>query len=314
MTMGTLIALIILGLLLVVFGADGLIEGASVIARKLGVSEFVIGVILVGFGTSLPELVVSVTGAIEKNSAIAIGNVVGSNIFNVLVILAVTALFNPIDITRINRHRDIPLTFSMSALVLLLGWALGDGLSRIDGAILLLVFAGYIFLNFKWNDARVEAEAPHKRISLAVAILLVLVGLGALIYGGRLFVDKSVELAKMLHVSDKFIAITVLAVGTSLPEFVTAVIAAAKKHSQMALGNILGSITFNMMLILGTSAVISPMSFADMHWVDLSTLSLSIIMLWTCIYTGKRNQLDRFDAAIMIATACAYFVWLFTKL
>ena len=308
------ILLIILGLLLVVFGADGLIEGASSVARKLGVSEFVIGVILVGFGTSLPELVVSVTGAIEDNSAIAIGNVVGSNIFNVLVILAVTALFCPIDITRINRHRDIPLTFAMAALVLTLGWAFGDGLSRLDGAILLLVFAGYIFLNFRWNGAREDPDAPKRHIPLLPAILLVLGGLAALVYGGRMFVDRSVDLAHRIGVSDKFIAITVLAVGTSLPEFVTALVAALKKHSQMALGNILGSITFNMMLILGTSAVISPMSFADMHWVDLSTLSVAILMLWTCIYTGKRNQLDRFDAAVMLGAACAYFVWLFIKL
>ena len=308
------IALIILGLLLVVFGADGLIEGASAVARKLGVSEFVIGVILVGFGTSLPELVVSVTGAVERNSAIAIGNVVGSNIFNVLVILAATALVHPIHITHINRHKDIPLTFCMSALVLLLGWALGDGLSRLDGAVLLLVFAGYIFLNFRWNGARAEEELPQRHIPLSLAIILVFAGLAALVFGGRLFVDRSVDLAHEIGVSDKFIAITVLAVGTSLPEFVTALVAALKKHSQMALGNILGSITFNMMLILGASAVIYPMSFAAMHWVDLSTLSVSIIMLWTCIYTGKRNQLDRFDAVVMLCAACAYFVWLFTKL
>ena len=307
------IALIILGLLLVVFGANGLIEGASVVARKLGISEFVIGVILVGFGTSLPELVVSVTGAIEGNSAIAIGNVVGSNIFNVLVILAITALFTPIDIIPKNRHRDIPLTLAMSALVLILGWAFGNGLSRWDGAILLLVFAGYIFLNFKWNDAETET-APQRKIPLLLAILLVIGGLAALVFGGRMFVDNSVDLAHEIGVSDKFIAITVLAVGTSLPEFVTALVAAIKKHSQMALGNILGSITFNMMLILGASAVISPMSFAEMHWIDLSTLSVSILMLWGCIYTGKRNQLDRFDAAIMLGAACAYFVWLFIKL
>lgn len=308
------IALIILGFLLVVFGADALIEGASVIARKMGVSEFVIGVVLVGFGTSLPELVVSVTGAIEGNSAIAIGNVVGSNIFNVLVILAVTALFSPIDITPRNRRKDIPLALLMSALVLGLGWGFGNGLSRLDGAVLLLVFSVYIFLNFKWNEVPQDAEVPQRRFSVFVSVLLVLGGLAALVFGGRMFVDRSVDLAHQIGVSDKFIAITVLAVGTSLPEFVTALVAALKKHSQMALGNILGSITFNMMLILGASAVITPMSFADMHWVDLSTLSLAILMLWTCIHTGKRNQLDRFDAVLMLCAACAYFTWLFIKL
>ena len=309
----TVILLILLGLIMVVLGADALIEGASGIARRFGVSEFVIGIVLVGFGTSLPELVVSVTGAIENNSDIAIGNVVGSNIVNVLVILAVTALITPIAITRENKRRDIPFAIFLSMLVLLLGWALGNRLSRLDGVVLLLVFAFYIFLNFKWNTVPVEENAK-KPLPLSLAILMTLGGLAALIFGGRIFVDKSVELAHAIGVSDKFIAITVLAVGTSLPEFVTAVIAALKKHSQMALGNILGSITFNMMLILGASAVITPMSFEGMHPVDLITLSASILMLWTCIYTGKKDELDRFDAGLMLAVAIAYFVWLFYKL
>ena len=308
------ILLILLGLLMVVLGADALIDGASGIARKFGVSEFVIGVVLVGFGTSLPELVVSVTGAFEHNSDIAIGNVVGSNIFNVLIILAVTALFNPISISRENKHRDIPFTMLLSFLVLLLGWALGHRLSRFDGVLLLLAFSVYIFLNFKWNKLPETEEAGAKPKPLSLSIIMTIGGLAALVFGGRMFVDKSVILAHDIGVSDKFIAITVLAVGTSLPEFVTSLIAAFKKHGQMALGNILGSITFNMLLILGASAVITPMSFAGMHWVDLSTLSLSIILLWTCIYTGKRDELDRFDACLMLALAAAYFVWLFIKL
>lgn len=309
------IFLLLLGLGMVVLGADALIEGASRIARRFGVSEFVIGVILVGFGTSLPELVVSVTGAIERNSDIAIGNVVGSNIFNVLIILAVTALFSPIEISRDNRRRDIPVTILLSMLVLLLGWALGGRLSRLDGAILLLAFAAYVFFNFKWNKHEAEeVSAKAETRPVWFSTLMTAGGLAALVFGGRLFVDKSVILAHDLGVSDKFIAITVLAVGTSLPEFVTSLVAAIKKHAQMALGNILGSITFNMLLILGTSAVITPMSFSGMHWIDLSTLSLCLILLWTCVFTGKKNELDRFDAILMLLFAAAYFVWLFHKL
>lgn len=316
------ILILLLGLAMVVAGADILVEGASSVARRYGVSEFVIGLTIVGFGTSLPELVVSVTGALEGNSAIAIGNVVGSNIFNVLLILALSALFSPIAITGSNRRRDIPITVGVTLLLIVLGmsrtlFGLGaaDGLSRIEGAVFIALFVIYIVSCFTGDEAP-AADGGEQKKSLPVwlAALCILAGLALLVFGGRLFVNSAVNIARLLNVSDKFIAITVLAMGTSLPELATSIVAIAKKRSQMALGNILGSNVFNILLILGASAVISPMSFASVNLVDMAALALSAILIYTGIYTGKRNTIDRLDASLMLAAFAAYMVWLFIKL
>ena len=318
------ILLLLLGLALVVAGADILVDGASSIARKLGVSEFVIGLTVVGFGTSLPELVVSVTGALQGNSDIAIGNVVGSNVFNVLLILAVSALVRPIEVTRTNHRRDIPHPLAATLLLIfmgmsrtILGLGAADGLSRIEGGIFVALFAGYIafcFLKDNPADSVDPDSSEGKHLPGVLAAVMVLGGLAGLIIGGRLFVHSAEAIARMLHVSDKFIAITVLAIGTSLPEFVTSMVALAKHRSQMALGNILGSNVFNILLILGTSALICPMSFASVTMVDVAALALSALLVLTSVYTGKRNKIDRFDGAVMLLAFLAYMVWLFIKL
>ncbi|MBQ3711977.1 MAG: calcium/sodium antiporter [Bacteroidales bacterium] len=318
------ILLLLLGLGLVVAGAEALVEGASSIARRSGVSEFVIGLTIVGFGTSLPELVVSVTGALEGNSAIAIGNVVGSNVFNVLLILAVSALARPITITKSNHYRDIPVTLGVTLLLIALGmsrtlFGLGaaDGLSRLEGAVFVLLFIAYIIWCFRSGRSQetVEGDSDDVKIyPIFLSVIMVLAGLAGLVFGGRLFVDSAEAVARMLNVSDKFIAITVLAMGTSLPELVTCIVALAKHRSQLALGNILGSNVFNILLILGTSALITPMSFATVNLVDMATLALSAILVFTAIYTGKRNMIDRLDGSIMLAAFIGYMVWLFIKL
>ena len=318
------VVILILGLLMVVLGANVLIEGSSSIARKLSVSEFVIGFTIVGFGTSLPELVVSVTGALQGNSDIAIGNVVGSNIFNVLLILALSALFSPIAITRTNHKRDIPTVIIITLLLILMGmsktiFGLGamDGLSRIEGVIFLLLFVLYIIYSFvsdKSGESEEDAQEIKKLYPIWAAVIMVLVGLAFLIFGGRFFVNSAVAIARMLHVSDKFIAVTILAVGTSLPELATNIVAITKHHSQMALGNILGSNVFNILFILGVSAVITPMNFAGMNLVDMGVLVFSSLIILFGVYTGKRNTIDRTDGAIMLFTYIAYMVWLFIKL
>ena len=318
------ILLLLLGLGLVVAGAEALVEGASSIARRSGVSEFVIGLTIIGFGTSLPELVVSVTGALQGNSDFAIGNVVGSNIFNVVLILAVSAIVKPISVTKSNHYRDIPVTLAVTLLMLALGmsktlFGLGaaDGLTRIEGAAFVLVFAAYIIWCFRSGKDRASEEAESQDMKLyptLLSTLMVLAGLAGLVFGGRLFVHSAEAIARMLHVSDKFIAITVLAMGTSLPEFVTCIVALAKHRSQLALGNILGSNVFNILLILGTSALITPMSFAAVDIVDMAALTLSDLLVFTCIYTGKRNMIDRFDGSLMLTAFVAYMVWLFFKL
>ena len=307
------IAALILGLAMVIGGANALVDGASSVARKTGVSEFVIGLVIVGFGTSLPELVVSVTGALARNSDIAVGNVIGSNIFNTALILAVSAVFSPIVITRQNKFKDIPLTILVTFLVVFFGY--NGGLSRVEGIIMVALFAIYIFWSFRTDDAEVEnGPEDFKDFSTFASTVLIAGGLACLIFGGRLFVNSAENIARMIGVSDKFIAITVLAMGTSLPELVTSVVALAKKRSQMALGNILGSNVFNLLLILGVSAIISPTSFARIDVWDYVALLLSIILVWTGIYTGKKNVLDRFDASVMLLMFMAYMTKLFINL
>ena len=314
------ILILIAGLALVVFGADWLVDGASSIARKTGLSEFVIGLTIVGFGTSCPELVVSLTGAIEGNADVAIGNVVGSNIFNVLLILGLTAVLAPVAITRTNKTRDIPIMACVTLLMILcgmshtlLGLGQADRLSRVEGIVFLIVFAVYLWYCFKSNTG-VEESEDVKQKSIPVSILLVLAGLAGLIFGGNLFVNSATSVAKMLGVSDKFIAITILAGGTSLPELATSVVAAVKGKGQLALGNILGSNVFNILLILGASAVICPLSFASMTLVDMGVVLLSTILVLVSAYSFKRDSMDRADGTVMILCYAAYMVWLFKNM
>ncbi|MCR4571234.1 MAG: calcium/sodium antiporter [Bacteroidales bacterium] len=306
------ILFLLLGLAMVIGGANALVDGASSVARRTGISEFVIGLVIVGFGTSLPELVVSVTGALARNSDIAIGNVLGSNIFNTSLILAVSAMIAPVAITRTNKFRDIPLTILVTFLVVALGWQ--NGLSRVEGIIMVVLFAAYIIYSFKSDPEDVSPDEEARTYKTFTSVVFILGGLACLVFGGRLFVDSAEHIARMIGVSDKFIAITVLAIGTSLPEFVTSIVALAKKRSQLALGNILGSNVFNLLLILGVSAIISPTNFARIDIYDYSALLLSIILVWTAIYTGKKNILDRFDASIMLLLFAAYMTKLFITL
>lgn len=312
---------LLVGLGLIVLGADWLVEGASTLARKAGVSEFVIGLTIVGFGTSCPELVVSLTGALEGNADVAVGNVLGSNIFNVLFILGLTALLCPVSMTADNRKRDIPETLLVTLLFLgfgrchsLLGIGEADGLSRLDGAIFLLVFALYLFASFRRGKSSEEDSAESKPRKLWQAILLVLTGLAGLIFGGNLFVDSATALARMLGVSDKFIAVTILAGGTSLPELATSLVAALKGRNQLALGNILGSNVFNILLILGASALITPLSFASVTYVDALVLLLSVTLLLLWAYTGRRERIDRWEGALMLLLFGAYYYYLFINL
>ena len=314
------ILILIAGLALVVFGADWLVDGASSIARRTGLSEFVIGLTIVGFGTSCPELVVSLTGAFEGNADVAIGNVVGSNIFNTLLILGLTAILVPVTITKENKTRDIPIMAGVTLLLILcgmshtlLGLGQADRLSRVEGVVFLLVFAAYLWYCFKSNTGT-EEDGEVKQKSVPVSILLVLAGLAGLIFGGKLFVNSATSIAKMLGVSDKFIAITILAGGTSLPELATSVVAAMKGKGQLALGNILGSNVFNILLILGAAAIVCPLSFASMNLVDMGTVLLSALLVLGSAFSFKRNSMDRADGAILLLCYAAYMVWLFKNM
>jgi cation:H+ antiporter len=215
----------------------------------------------------------------------------------------------------------IPITLGVTLLLILcgmshtlFGWGTEDNLTRIEGAVFLVVFALYIWACFKFDDKSADNMEEQKTISVAGAIALVLAGLAGLIIGGKLFVESATHLASSLGVSDKFIAITVLAGGTSLPELATCVVAAAKKKGQLALGNILGSNVFNILLILGTAAVIHPISLAGINLVDMGTLLLSAVLVLLSAFTFKRNQIDRADGAVFLLCFIAYYVWLFINL
>ena len=309
------------GLALVVFGADWLVEGASSIARKAGLSEFLIGMTIVGIGTSMPELVVSLTGAIKGNADIAIGNVVGSNIFNVFLILGVTALISPIAITASNKRRDIPLNILATVLLIsfgmqhtLFGLGSSDTINAMEGGIFLLLFAAYMLYSFKTGKREAEDDSseasPKASDRLLVAILMVIAGLAGLIFGGDYFVDAACRIARAAGLSDKFVAITILAGGTSMPELVTCVVAAAKKKGALALGNILGSNISNILLILGASALACPLSFANMKTADLGVITLSSVMLLVSAWTGRNNRIGRMDATSYLLIFAAYMAYL----
>ena len=316
----TLQILILLGgLALILFGANWLVDGSSSIAKRFGISEFVIGLTIVGIGTSTPEMVVSFLSAFQGKADMAIGNIVGSNIFNTLMILGVTALIAPLTITKSNLKRDIPLNIFVTVLLILLGmnftiFGLGqDQLSRIDGAILLVIFAWYLYTSFKSDTADEDGEGI-KEYKTGISVLLIVAGLGALIAGGKLFVNSATELAKMFGVSDKFIAITVMAAGTSMPELATCAVAALKGRGQLALGNVLGSNISNILLILGGSALINPLSFGGMTYVDLGVVLAGAIFILASAYLFKKKQLDRFEGIVLLLMEAGYMWYLIANL
>ena len=309
------VLILLASLAAIIFGADWLVDGASGIARRFRVSEFVIGLTIVGMGTSAPELVVSMVGAFEGNADVAVGNVVGSNIFNTLLILGISATILPIAITPGNRRRDIPMNILITLLVLGLGMTatllhFGDNtLSRIDAGIMLLLFALYIWHSFAKGD-KSEDDTHGKEMKVWKAILLVLLGLAGLIAGGKYFVDSATNIARTLGVSDKFIAITILAGGTSAPELATCIVAAVKKKGQLALGNIIGSNIFNLLLILGCAALVQPISFESLDLVDAGFLVASAIMLLFTVFTGNKDRLDRWEGVLLTLAWCGYMGWL----
>lgn len=305
------LTILIAGLAFIILGADWLIDGASSIARKSGISEFVIGLTIVGFGTSCPELVVSLTGALQGNAGISIGNVLGSNVFNTLLILGITAMIMPVSISAGNRKTDIPIMNAITLLFIVTG-VTGNVISMIEGILFLLIFTAYVFFSFKTGS---ETPAPSseqtRTIGVPKSVLLVSAGLAGLIFGGKWFVNGAEELARMSGVSDKFIAVTLLAGGTSLPELATCIVAAAKKKAQLALGNIIGSNVFNILLILGLSATITPLGFSDIGIGDIIVLAASSLLLPLFALTGTKNKLDRSEGAIMVALWLCYLIWLF---
>ena len=307
------------GLLLILLGANYLVDGSSSIAKKFGISEFIIGLTIVGIGTSAPEMVVSFMSSFQGKADMAIGNIVGSNIFNTMLILGITAVIAPLTITRNNLKKDIPLNIIVTILLITLGmnetlFGFGnDQLSRIDGIILLAIFAWYLWSSFK-EDQPDEDENGIVVKNGIVSTLMIVGGLAGLIAGGKLFVNSATALAQMFGVSDKFIAITVMAAGTSMPELATCVVAALKGRGQLALGNILGSNISNILLILGGSALISPLSFSGMTTVDLGLILVGAVFILLSSYMFRKKELDRIEGIILILIEISYMWYLITNL
>ena len=322
----------------IVFGADFLVNGAVVVARRCKVSSFVIGAVIVGIGTSLPELVVSSVGAIEGNSEVAIGNVVGSNIFNVFAILGLTALLFPVAVPKSNLKFELPYCIGVSALLGLLVYNFFTGgtplISRVDGAILLVLFTLFMFLSLRSgkksaapvvqidpdgvqgaeasndteNAGEAQANAPEgKKDSLVKAVLSIVLGLAALVVSSNFFVDEAVAIAKMLGVSDAFISITLLACGTSLPELAASITAAVKKDTDMALGNIIGSNIFNITAILGVASMITPLTTGKIGPVDYSVMLASALIP---LLFGLRGKISRAGGAAMLLCYAGYAYYL----
>ena len=303
--------ILIISLVGIVFGAEFLVAGSVSVARRYKVSDFVIGAAIVGIGTSMPELVVSFVGALKGNADVAIGNVVGSNIFNVLGILGLTAICFPIAIDRKNMTFEVPFCIGVSVLLTLLALNFFNGtpatIGRVDGIILLLLFVGYMWYTFARDKQNTTDEAPVETkepiLALWVALLKIVGGLALLITSCDFFVDNAIVIAKSWGVSDAIISLTLIACGTSLPELAASVAAACKKNTQLALGNIVGSNIFNILLILGVSSQVMPLVSADITIVDYAVMIAAAAFP---LLFGFKGKIGRVGGAVMLLCFVLY--------
>ncbi len=313
------ILIIVTGFVLLIKGAGWLVTGASALAKKYNVSDLVIGLTIVSFGTSAPELVVNSVASFQRHSDIVFGNILGSNIVNLFLVLGIVGLINPILVHTNTVWKEIPV--SVLAVVIL--YFLSNGfmlqqsniLSRFDGLILLAFFGAflyYIYLQMK-SDRNDPETLSIKTLAVWKIWLLIIAGLAALMLGGKLVVDNAVKIATELGISEKIIGLTIIAIGTSLPELMTSVVAALKKNSDIALGNIIGSNIFNIFLILSVSSLINPVDFNTSFNTELYLLAGGTLILFIAMFTGGNKKLDRWEAAILLATYILYTVYLISK-
>ena len=308
---------IVVGFVALVKGADWLVDGASAIARRFGISDLVIGLTVVAFGTSMPEFVVNMVSVGEGSTDLAVTNILGSNIINTLVIVGITALIYPIASQRHSRNFDIP--FSAIAGILVLLWItiympVGESyrsIGRIGGAILLLFFCYFLYGTFRHAKAHPEeaGEESVKPMKTGKAVTLIVIGLVGLVVGGELIVKSAVNIALRFGVSEAVIGLTVVALGTSLPELATSVIAAMKKNTDIALGNAIGSNIFNVFFVLGTSAVIQPLPAYDGVELDALVASAGSILIWMFVKTNKEHEIKRWGGAVLLLVYAVYLTY-----
>ena len=308
------IILIIVGFALLIVGADFLVDGASGIAKKFHIPEIIIGLTIVSIGTSMPELFVSITSAIDGYSDMALGNVIGSNLCNLLLILGLSSLIKPVDFQEETRKYEIPMCLLFTIILMIFSNTSG-GISRIEAVILLVLFVLFIAYTIymgkkksKEDSKVVEEKNKNKTIKNIILIILGIVGLK---FGGDFVVNNAVNIAKMFNISEKVISLTILAIGTSLPELVTSVTAAIKGNSDIAIGNIIGSNIFNILLILGVSSVIKPITFNSSYNMDLSILCISTVILALFPIIPPKNKMSRVNGLIYVLMSGAYMTMLF---
>ena len=305
------ILLIIIGVALVLKGADFLTEGASALARRMHVPEIVIGLTIVAAGTSAPELFVSVVSALNGTPDLAVGNVVGSNTMNCMLIVGCAAMVAPMTISRSTVRKDIP--FAVMASILLTCIALDNYLGRVDGIILLLgfvVFMAYTLLQAKNGQAEPQNEV--RQLNPWLSLLFLVIGLAMLVAGSNVFVGSASSVAAALGISEGVIGLTVVAGGTSLPELATSVVAARKGQSAIAIGNVIGSNVFNILLILGMTAVISPLQIEGITTIDMAVMLISVILVW--LFSFTRFTVERWEGALLVGGYLAYLTWLISSL
>jgi len=309
--------LLLLGFAFLIKGAELLVEGASAISRRFGISDLVIGLTVVAFGTSTPELFVNISASVKGSTGIAIGNVLGSNIANILLILGFSALIHPLRVTRGTVWREIPFSL-LAALALwaaandnlLDGWAYSD-ISRSDGLIFLMFFG--IFMYYSASIAHVggsqQVEKPRLNQGMGKSVILMIGGLIGLALGGKWIVDGAVHMASAFGLSEALVGLTIVAVGTSLPELATSAMAAYKGNVEMAVGNVVGSNIFNIFFVLGISSIIKPLPFQPASNQDIGMVVLASFILFATMFTGRRQSLDRWEGALLLAIFAAYMVF-----
>jgi cation:H+ antiporter len=308
-------ALLIAGLFLLIKGGSWLVTGSSAIARRYGISELIIGLTIVAFGTSAPELVVSVVAAFEEHPEIALGNVIGSNNFNLFIILGISGIVMPLSIHVDTIRKEIPISLGAAIIMLLLAnnfFLSGNYpfLSRVDGLVLGACFIGFLlYIRHSMLKGDTEEASPATVIKTWKSSLFIVAGLAGLIIGGRLVVSSSVDLARMFHVSEKIIGLTIVAIGTSLPELVTSLVALRTKNVDIAIGNVIGSNIFNVFLILGTATLVKPMVYAPQFNLDLLLLIFGTLLLILAMFTGGKRKLDRWEAVVFVLIYLGYFLF-----
>ncbi|MBS3945794.1 MAG: calcium/sodium antiporter [Melioribacter sp.] len=313
--------LFIIGFYILIKGADLLVDGSASIAKKLSISNIVIGLTIVAFGTSAPELIVNIFASVQGNTEIAIGNVLGSNIANILLILGIAAIIYPISAKKNTVLKEIPFSLLAALLVaitandMLIDGNTTSAITRIDGLVFIGFFIIFLYYTFSITKSDTDInETPVKELSNTKSLLYILTGLIGLVVGGKWIVDGAVKIAESFNVSQSLIGLTVVAVGTSLPELATSAVAAYKKQTDIAIGNVVGSNIFNVFWILGVSAIIRPLPFNITSNADLFVNILASIILFFAMYVGKKHVLERWQGVILLLFYISYITYLvFTR-